>query len=181
MQKMSNQSGFSIVETIVSIGVLTTGILGAAAVLVAGMTNLNSSPADVVVTQKASQAVEAVFAARDSHKLTWSQIRNVAGASGSDGGIFLDGPQPLKLPGPDGLVNTADDTTIETVVLPGKDQTLGTADDQTITLSQFTREIKITDVSGENGQLRTITVTITYQNGPTKRSYVLTTFISSYA
>jgi hypothetical protein len=177
----SNESGFSIVETIVSIGVLTTGILGAAAVLVAGMTNLNSSPADVVVTQKASQAVEAVFAARDSHKLTWAQIRNVQGASGADGGIFLDGPQPLKLPGPDGLVNTADDTTIETVVFPGKDQILGTADDQTITLAQFTREIKITDVSGENGQLRTITVTITYQNGPTKRTYVLTTFISSFA
>jgi hypothetical protein len=179
--QMSSESGFSVVETVVSIGVLTTGIIGAAAVLVAGMTNLNSSPADVVVTQKASQAVEAVFAARDSHKLTWSQIRNVRGTSGNDGGVFLDGPQPLKQAGPDGLVNTADDTTVETVVLPGKDQTIGTADDVTLTLNQFKREIAITDVPGENGQLRSIIVTITYQNGPTKRTYVLTTFISSYA
>jgi type II secretory pathway pseudopilin PulG len=179
--QMSSESGFSVVETIVSIGVLTTGIIGAAAVLVAGMTNLNSSPADVVVTQKASQAVEAVFAARDSHKLTWSQIRNVRGTSGNDGGVFLDGPQPLKKAGADGLVNTADDTTVETVVLPGKDQMIGTSDDQTLTLNQFQREIAIADVAGENGQLRSITVTITYQNGPTKRTYVLTTFISSYA
>ncbi len=179
--QMSSESGFSVVETIVSIGVLTTGIIGAAAVLVAGMTNLNSSPADVVVTQKASQAVEAVFAARDSHKLTWSQIRNVRGPSGNDGGVFLDGPQPLKKAGADGLVNTADDTTVETVVLPGKDQMIGTSDDQTLTLNQFQREIAIADVPGENGQLRSITVTITYQNGPTKRTYVLTTFISSYA
>ena len=51
----------------------------------------------------------------------------------------------------------------------------------TLTLNQFKREIAIADVPGENGQLRSITVTITYQNGPTKRTYVLTTFISSYA
>jgi hypothetical protein len=178
---MSSESGFSVVETIVSIGVLTTGIIGAAAVLVAGMTNLNSSPADVIVTQKAQQAVEAVFAARDSHKLTWSQIRNVRGTSGNDGGVFLDGPQPLQKPGADGLVNTADDGTVETIVTPGKDQILGTADDVTLTLNQFKREIAIADVTGENGQLRSITVTITYQNGPNKRTYVLTTFISSYA
>ncbi|HEY7292386.1 MAG TPA: prepilin-type N-terminal cleavage/methylation domain-containing protein [Vicinamibacterales bacterium] len=177
----SNEKGFSLIETIVSIGVLTTGILGAAAVIVTGMQNLSSSPSDVIVTQKAAQAVEAVFAARDSHKLTWAQIRNVRGASGNDGGIFLDGPLPLKTPGPDGLVNTADDGGIETMVMPGKDQTLGTSDDVTVTLGQFTREIAISDVTGENGQLRLIKVTIIYQNGPTRRTYVLTTFISSYA
>jgi hypothetical protein len=122
-----------------------------------------------------------VFSARDSHKLTWAQIRNVNGASGSDGGVFLDGPQALKVPGLDGLVNTADDGAVETIILPGKDQTLGTSDDQTIVLSQFTREIQIRDVPNENGQLRSITVIITYQNGPTKRTYTLQSFISSYS
>ena len=104
----------------IALGVLTTGVLGAAGVLAAGMQNLSSSPADVIVTQKAAQAIEAVFSARDSHKLTWAQIRNVNGR-GSDGGIFLDGPQPLKLAGADGLVNTADDTaTVETVDAAGQ-------------------------------------------------------------
>src|SRR5476649_1295155 len=131
----SPQAGFSLVETIVALGVLTVGVLGAASVLTSGMQNLSSSPADVVVTQKAAQAVEAVFAARDSHRLTWAQIRNVNGAA-SDGGVFLDGPQPLKLAGPDGLVNTADDTTIETITLPGKDQLLNTTDDLIIPLTQ---------------------------------------------
>ena len=79
----------------IALGVLTVGVLGAAAVLATGMQHLSSSPADVVVTQKAAQAIEAVFSARDSHKVTWAQIRNVKGASGSDGGIFLDGPQSL--------------------------------------------------------------------------------------
>jgi hypothetical protein len=177
----SNERGFSLAETVIAMGVMTTGVIGAAAVLVAGMSNLSSSPSDVVVMQKASQAVEAVFAARDSHKLTWAQIRNVQGASGTDGGIFIDGAQSLTTPGPDGLVNTADDGPVETMVLPGKDGILGTADDVTVTLNQFTRQIAITDVAGENGQLRTITVTITYQNGPNKRTYTLTTLISSYA
>jgi type II secretory pathway pseudopilin PulG len=183
---VASEKGFSLVETMVALGVLTVGVIGAAAVLSAGMQNLSSSPSDVIVTQKATQAVEAVFSARDSHKLTWAQIRNVHGASGSDNGIFLDGPQPLYTPGPDGLVNTADDGTpggpnYETIILPGKDQILNTPDDQTIKLTGFTREILIRDVANENGDLRSVTVTVTYQNGPTKRTYTLTTFISAYS
>jgi type II secretory pathway pseudopilin PulG len=177
MTNMSSEKGFSLVETIVALGVLTTGVLGAAAVLTAGMQNLSSSPADVIVTQKAAQAVEAVFSARDSHKLTWEQIKNV-----SDGGIFVNGAKQLKLAGDDGLVNTEDDlTAIESVVLPGKDQLLGTADDATVTLSNYTREIKIQDVPNTQGELRSILVTIKYQNGPTLRKYELTTYISSYS
>ena len=61
----------------IALGVLTTGILGAAAVLASGMQNLSSSPIDVVTTQKASEAMEAVFSARQSGKLTWTQINNV--------------------------------------------------------------------------------------------------------
>jgi prepilin-type N-terminal cleavage/methylation domain-containing protein len=198
MHTPSHQNGFSLVETIIALGVLTVGVLGAAGILTTGMQKLTSSPADVIIMQKATQAIEAVFSARDSHRFInvlctsaceWAQIRNVVG-SGSDGGIFVDGPQPLYTPGPDGLVNTTDDdATIESVILPGHDQLLGTADDQTVVLTQYTREIKIRDVVGENGQLRKVTVTITwgdpggllpFQNGPTKRTYTLVTFISSY-
>jgi prepilin-type N-terminal cleavage/methylation domain-containing protein len=178
----SSQNGFTLVETVVALGVLTVGVLGAAAVLATGMQHLSSSPADVVVTQKAAQAIEAVFSARDSHKVTWAQIRNVKGALGNDGGIFLDGATLLHTAGLDGLVNTADDdSAIETVTLPGKDKLLGTPDDQTITLSQYTREIAIRDVPNENGQLRSVTVTMTYKNGPTTKTYTLVTFISAYS
>jgi type II secretory pathway pseudopilin PulG len=162
--------------------VLTVGVLGSAAVLATGMQHLSSSPADVVVTQKAAQAIEAVYSARDSHKLTWAQIRNVRGGTGNDGGIFLDDPQPLHTAGRDGLVNTQDDDgTLESITLPGKDQTLGTSDDTTIPLSQFTREIVIRDVANENGQLRSVTVTMTYRNGPTTKTYTLVTYISAYS
>ena len=165
----------------IAMGVLTVGILGMAAVFAAGVQNLASSPGDVIVTQKAAQAIEAVFAARDSHKVTWAQIRNVSGAN-SDNGIFLDAAQQLTLAGADGLVNTGDDLSeVESVILPGKDRTLGTADDQTLPLSQYTRKIEIRDVPNTSGMLRSIVVTMVFQSGPTRREYKLSTFISSYS
>jgi hypothetical protein len=186
---ISSSKGFSLAETVIALGVLTTGILGAAAVLATGMQNLSSSPSDVITTQKAAEAIEAVFSARQSGKLTWTQLKNVSG-----GGVFLDGAQSLNLPGADGLVNTADDTTpvstavcsvvcwgLESIRLPGRDRQLNTADDSVVTLTNFTRQILIQDVVGENAQLRSIVVTIKYQNGPRTRTYTLTTFISSYS
>jgi prepilin-type N-terminal cleavage/methylation domain-containing protein len=178
----SSQHGFSLIETMLSLSVLTAGVLGAAGILGTGMQNLSSSPGDVVVTQKAAQAIEAVFSARDSHRLKWAEIRNVRGGTSNDGGIFLDGPQPLKTAGADGLVNTADDdSAIEESILPGKDQLLNTSDDQKVRLVQYTREISIRDLPNENGSLRSITVTVTYKNGPTVRTYKLVTYISSYS
>jgi hypothetical protein len=176
--RVSSSKGFSLAETVIALGVLTTGVLGAAAVLASGMQNLSSSPMDVITTQKAAEAMEAVFSARESGKITWPQINNV-----SIGGVFLDGATPLYRPGADGLVNTADDAAagIETVTLPGPDKLFNTPDDQVITLSGFTRQIQIQDVPGENGRLRSIVVTIKYTNGPTTRTYTLTTYISAYS
>jgi type II secretory pathway pseudopilin PulG len=185
----SSSKGFSLVETVVALGVLITGVLGAAAVLASGMQNLGTSPADVIITQKAAEAIEAVFSARQSGKLTWTQLKNK-----SNGGIFLDGQQPLNRAGADGIVDTDDDTTavsttvcpvvcwgVETMTLPGPDQQLNTADDRVTTLSNYQRQIVITDVAGENGQLRSIEVTIYYVNGSRSSKYVITTYISAYS
>ncbi|HZP47282.1 MAG TPA: hypothetical protein VFB07_02025 [Vicinamibacterales bacterium] len=169
MNVLSNEKGFSLAETVIAIGVLTTGVIGAASVLVAGMTNLSSSPQDVIVAQKATQAIESVFAARDSGHLDWSQINNVA-----NGGVFLNGPQGIyKMCGADGICNTSDDAAagVETIDIPG----------QTIALTSYTREIQIVDAPGENGDLRKITVIVSYQNGQTKRTYTLVTYISAFA
>jgi type II secretory pathway pseudopilin PulG len=168
-----SQAGFSLVETLVAIGVLTVGTLGVAGVFTVGVQKTISSPIELLATQKASAAVESVFSARDSHMLTWAQLRNV-----SNGGIFLNGPQPLKVEGPDGVVNTADDGAIETVILPGRDQVIGTADDVTQTLDGYTREIRIVDLSAD---LRSVTVIIGYRVGGAMRSYTLTAYISSFA
>lgn len=178
----TNARGFSLMETVFAIGILAVAVLGLAGVMAAGMRHLSGSPSHVVAAQKAAEAVEDVFAARDSHKLTWDRIRNVAGESGDDDGVFVDGAQTMRTAGDDGLVNTGDDpSTIETTTLPGPDGLLGTGDDREVALDGFTREINIRDVPNEGGQLRSITVTITYNAGSTRQSFTLVTYISSYA
>ncbi len=177
-----NARGFSLIETVFAIGILAVAVLGLAGVMAGGMRHLTGSPSHVVAAQKAAEAVEDVFAARDSHKLTWDRIKNVEGASGSDDGVFIDGAQVMRTAGDDGLVNTGDDpSTIETTMLPGPDGALGTSDDRPVALDGFTREILIRDVPNEGGQLRSIIVTISYSAGSTRQSYTLVTYISSYA
>ena len=172
------ESGISLIETVIAAGVLSVGMLGAAAVFTTGMQHVGGSPADVTASQKAVEAIESVISARDTHKLTWSQIRNIRGVSGNDGGIFLDGPQPLRTAGADGLVNTADDGAIETVTLPGPDQKMFTADDETITLDNYTREIQIVDVETD---LRSITVIVKYHIGARLQTFTMTTYISNFS
>ncbi len=178
-----SERGFSLIEVMFSLGILSAGVLAAASVLAAGMQNLASSPGDVIITQKAAEAIEGVFAARDSHKIEWDKIRNVLGETGSDGGIFLDGPQALHRSGSDGLMNTADDAAqpIEEVPLPGADGIFNTADDISLELLGYTRKVEIKDVPNSGGQLRSVTVTMTYRAGKNERSYTLVTYISVYA
>jgi type II secretory pathway pseudopilin PulG len=171
--KTRADAGFSLIETVFAIGVLSVGALGMAGIFATGMQKTASSPNELIATQKAAEAVESVFSARDSHLITWAQLRNQ-----NVGGIFNNGPQPLTTDGPDGVVDTADDGPVESILLPGPDQMLHTSDDVTKTLTDFTREIKITDISLD---LRSITVTITFKDGPKIRSYILMAYISSFA
>jgi len=167
------ERGFSLIETVIAMGLMATALLGLAALMTAGAKRIGSTPGDLTATQKAAEAIENVFSARDTQTLRWAQLKNVA-----DGGIFLDGAQPLRLAGNDGLLGTADDTGEEVVILPGHDQQLGTADDVTVSLKGFTREIQIRDVEDN---LRLITIIITYQQGSAIRTYTLTSYISNFA
>jgi prepilin-type N-terminal cleavage/methylation domain-containing protein len=168
------EAGFSLIETVIAMAILATGLLSLAGVFAFGLRNLAGSSFGLTAREKAREAVESVHTARDTRVITWAEIRNVANA-----GVFLDGPQPLRTAGPDGLVNTADDAAIEVTVGPGFDNILGTADDVNMPLDTFTREIAITEFPVPNPNLRQLRVTITYRVGDSQRSYTLTTYVSS--
>jgi len=170
--------GFTLIETMVAVTLLAMGLLGLAGVLAASLRNVGGAASDVVARQKAIEAIESVYAARDSRVLAWARIRNVQGGTGADGGVFLDGAQPIRASGTDGLTNTADDGPVEVSIEPGPDGLLGTTDDISTALSNYTREIRIRDVSFS---LRQITVTVTVTSGLRTRTYTITTLISSYA
>jgi prepilin-type N-terminal cleavage/methylation domain-containing protein len=178
------QRGFSLVEAVVAMAVLSIGVLSLAGVYAKGIFYASLSQWDYVAQKKAEEAVETIFTARDTQLLTWAQIQNVAGVSGADGGVFIDGPLPMLDPGPDGLVGTADDNALapDTVIVgPGPDGILGTADDNVVKLNSFmTRQIAITPVPNEPN-LRQITVTMVYQVGQMQKTYTLISYISAFA
>ena len=93
---------------------LTVALLSLVGVFAMGVAAMTASTPMLIAREKAREAVESVHAARDTGEFAWNTIRNVA-----DGGVFLNGAQPLRRPGIDGLVNTADDGAIETIVKPG--------------------------------------------------------------
>ena len=168
-----SEAGFTLIETLIAIVVLATGLLALAQVFAAGVTSLASGSQDLIAREKASEAVESVYTARDSRTVTWEELRNA-----DDGGVFLDGVQPLTVAGDDGLVNTADDGEVETFMLPGADGELGSADDVPRPLTEYTREIAITE---EGPNLRRIRITIRYAAGGGRREYAIETLLSAFA
>lgn len=175
---LASEEGFSLAEAVVAMAVLAFALLGLAQVFVVGMTHLSTSSANLVAREKAREAVESVHTARDTRTIRWDEVRNV-----EEGGVFVDGFQALRLPGVDGLVNTADDANedIEQLRTPGPDGVLGTADDVLTPLEGFERQVEILELDPVNTDLREIRVTIRYRVGNIERDYVLRTYISSFS
>lgn len=190
-RRPSGDAGFSLMEVLVSMLLLTTSLLGLAQVFVLGMTHASTSSANLIAREKAREAIESVHTARDTRIVTWSQIRNetprmcpgVVEPSGwvNVGGAFVDGEQEgLREAGQDGMVNTVgdDEEPLERIVHLGPDGIEGTADDWAEEMRQYNREVWICDHSNS---LREIRVTVRYRVGSIERDYRLTTFISNYS
>ncbi len=179
---VADARGFSLIETLIALGVLTAGLLATAQVMAFSLAMSADSGDDMLARQKAAEAVESVFTARDTATVSWAQVRNVLGETGADNGVFLDGLRPLTKEGPDGLLNTADDAGagIQSIKLPGPDGQLGTADDTDRFLNSFQRQIEITSVAG-NPNLRRLKVTITYRSEQRARTFVIDTLISAFS
>jgi prepilin-type N-terminal cleavage/methylation domain-containing protein len=170
-------AGFSLIEVSLAILILTVSALAMAGGVALGARRLTGSQDQVIAAERAAEAAESVFKARDNRTLTWAQIRNVVGAGG-DSGIFIDGPRDIRQSGADGLVNTADDGALELVSRPGPDGLLGTGDDIQTPLVGMTREIEIRDISQTLRQLR---VVVRYRAAGGMEEFVLTTYLSAYA
>jgi hypothetical protein len=178
-----SEQGFTLIEVLIALLILTGGLLSLLGVIALGVSTIAASSPMLIAREKAREAVESVHAARDTGELAWSRIHNVA-----NGGVFLAGMQDIKLPGPDGLVNTADDGQIEEIRHPGVDGILGNTDDviTRLTNNLFQREIAISTLNQDgtttvNPNLRRITVNVRYRVLNGWRTYTLTTYISNYS
>jgi type II secretory pathway pseudopilin PulG len=184
------ESGFTMMEVLISMVVLTIGLVSMLAMFSVALAATNNAQEDIVAKQIAQATLESIFTSRNTAQITFAQIQNVA-----SGGIFLDGPQTIKDPGPDGLDGTGDDVVANPscpgpstcLQLAGKDGVLGTADDVWLPLNNYQRTIAITPVFLPNGALddtlRQITVTVTYQTTQFKsmqKQYAVGAYVSSF-
>ena len=188
----SAQRGFTIIETMIAITIMSIGILTLLAAFATAVGATQNAQENLIARQKTLEAMESIYTARNTQQITFSQIANTGG-----GGIFTTGPTQLLAAGPDGLVNTTDDTVFpangpcpsgpECLVLPGPDGILGTADDKAMSLANFTREIQIAKVFESDGvtvdpNLKQVTVIVSYTTGTSTvpRVYTVNALVSAF-
>ncbi|HXM99025.1 MAG TPA: prepilin-type N-terminal cleavage/methylation domain-containing protein [Candidatus Dormibacteraeota bacterium] len=176
-----SDQGFGLIEALIATVILVVGLTALAGLFAQSLTALQSTREDLVAKQKAMEALEGVYSARDDASVGFAAIQNR-----SAGGIFNDGFQPLFVPGANGIVGTTSDTqTIQSEVSPGPDGVLGDADDIVIPLVNYQRQIRIQQVINPDGSvssdLRQITVTIRVASSRIGvRDYNVTGYISRY-
>lgn len=174
--------GFTLLEVAIASVILTIGLVGILALFSAALGRMASAQEELIARQKCREALESIYAARNSSQITFDQINNVI-----NGGIFVDNLQPLNRPGADAIIGTSDDSSdiMDYVETPGPDGILGTGDDVKRPLSEFQRQITISPVLKSDGStnqdLRQIDVTITYRTSPQGiRTYTTSGYISRF-
>ena len=181
--RKQTEDGFSLLEVMISMAVLTVGLVSLLGVFGLAMASTQTSQQDMIAKQLANEALESIVTARNTSQVSWAQVQNVA-----SGGIFTDGANPIYLAGADGIVGTADDAVAgeQTLIEPGPDGVFGTADDVQIPLTGYQRTILISPVLDSSGNviatLRGVNITLRYTTSQAKlpKTYVLSSFISQY-
>jgi hypothetical protein len=177
------ESGVSLLEVVISMAVLTVGMVSMLGVFGLAMAATQTSQSDMIAKQLANESYESIITARNTSQITWAQIQNV-----SNGGIFINGAQPIYNAGADGIYGTADDALAgeQTLQDPGPDGVYQTVDDILIPLTGYQRTILISPVLDSSGNvvptLHSVTITVTYNTPQIKtgKTYVLNSFISQY-
>lgn len=155
-------SGFSLLEVLIAMSVLAIGLLALLGLFAIAVGAVQHAQEDLIAKQKAREVLEGIYTARNDSSISWDQIQNV-----SAGGIFEDGFQDMLTAGPDGIVGTGDDGSIETI--------------NGVQLTNFQRQIAIGPVPGvSDPNLRQVTVTIRCYTTGAPRDYAVSGYISKF-
>jgi len=181
------ERGFTLLEVLIAMAVMVTGLLAVAYGIGLGLEAVQMSTMDTIAREKAREAMEDVFTARDTAAVNFSQICNIPTSGGNPNNcLFVTGFTPMYTADSTGLVNTtaaAAQNIIETYQTPGPDGILGTADDVIYNLTSFQRSVQVASLSSSDGYtvLAQVTVTIQYNPLPwTQRSVTLVAIMAPY-
>lgn len=161
-KKHESQGGFSLLEMVVAMVILTVGLLGVASAIGYALMATNNGRSITNTKLLVASVLEQMENLRDTGNLTFGQIANAGSVDNSDSDtVFAGFPVGFQAvssePGPDGVYGTADDR-----IAPGPDGVYGTADDFTDAARQIqgvSRQIAITSLSAT---LKRIEVTIKF-------------------
>ncbi len=176
--KSKNQEGFTYIEVMIAIVILTVGILAQLSALSLSMLRASETEQRNVARQLASSTIESIFAARDLGNANgisnWDAV-NLSDVH--DDGIFKSGWFPIRDDaGQDGIQGTADDVCAANV-----NCVVGGYTNTSEPIIGFQRKIEITDVV-ETGvpraKKRRIEVKIRYFVGQITREESLSTLIA---
>ncbi len=183
MKATRQQKGFTLIEVMISMVIMMVGLVSLLGVFGLAMATTQTSQQNAISKQLANEALEGILTARETANISWPSIANTGA-----GGIFLSGFLPIDLPGADGIIGTADDAAAgpQKLQMPGPDGIFGTADDVFLPLSNYQRQIAISQaVDGSGNPIPTldiVTITIQYNNPQLKipQNYVLSTYVSQF-
>lgn len=169
----TSEQGFSLIEAVIAIFILTIGLIGTAGAITYalefGSISKNVTKAKLVIVA----SVEEIEMLRNSRRLNFLQVANVGSVDNADAQNPFDGfstgfKDVSTQPGPDGVNGTDDD-----FLSPGADGTYGTADDfddPTLARQGFWRKITITELSKT---LRKIEVRVRYVGREGKKAEIV--------
>lgn len=177
MKESQEEAGFSYIETMIAIIVLTVGILGSLSALSYGVMSVSESEKRTKAKEIAGSTMETIFAVRDMVEdgaiTSWEKIGVTAGAGP---GIFLDGWTTIREnPGQDGIYGTADDA-----CAPTGNCVVGAYINTSDVVRNFQRKVEIVDIV-ENSVVkkRRLTVRVRYAVGSLYREENLSTIIAN--
>ena len=182
----SDERGFTLLEVLIALAVLMVGLMSLAYGIGIGLAVVQMSTMDTIAREKAREAMEDVFTARDTSTIQFSQICNIPTSGGNPNNcLFVNGLTPMYTADSSGLVNTtlAAQGGIETYVMPGPDGAMGSADDVTYNLTGFQRSIDVLPLSSSDGYTILAQVTVTIQYNPLpwlSRTVTMVTIMSPY-
>ncbi|MEZ5308676.1 MAG: prepilin-type N-terminal cleavage/methylation domain-containing protein [Pyrinomonadaceae bacterium] len=174
-----NEKGFSYLEVMIAIVILTVGMTAQLAALSMSMVRARSSGERSAARQIASSTLESIFAARDLGSdagiSSWASI-NTDDVDATNG-IFLAGWKPVRTDsGADGIQGTADDACSGNGAC-----SVGTYTNNSAIRTGFQRKILIETVT-ENGvanpRKRMVTVKVKYFIGQLQTEESLSTLIA---
>lgn len=177
-QRGNGEEGFTYIEIIFSIIVMTIGILACLSAISYAMLREQEAESRNTARQITSSALESIFAARDLRNNNvlnnWTALNN---DNASTPGIFVSGWTPIREnAGIDGIQGTADDACTS-----GTNCQVGAYTNNSRQIDGFQRRILFSDVV-ETGvpriRKRKIEVTVRYTAGQLTREETVTTIIA---